>query len=230
MNDVHHSLDLVAQKSELTLDQRYTSFTTAESSYWIGFSIGALGSAAVAKNARTALKANNLNSVAMAGATAAGAVVATAAIVGLPTLFVGGSLAAAGGAVYNAAKYATVSSGFATMLGFASSQLGENDTLLPNIDGASFMKSHYRMEMHYKFTKGLESECLLFFAIETWSPGYVINYEIDSCPDSEIFPQNQHGWGLRTGEHIDIVDRAIGQDMVVTSGQVKIRQNQDLNL
>ena len=226
LNDVHHSLDVVAQKSELALDQKHTYFSSAKSSYFIGFAIGALGSAAVAKSANIAAKINNLNNIAMVGATVAGAVTGAVVITTAPAVFVG-SFAVAGTAAVASIKYAAISSAFATILGFISSR--ENSAILANIDGATYMNSHYRMKMHYKLSNGfrddLEDHCLLAFSIETWSPGFVINYEIDDCSDDKIFPQTQVGWNLRTGGYVDVIDKAMGQDMVVTSGQVKIRQN-----
>lgn len=233
LNDVHRSLDVIAQQSELILDQRYTHFSSARSSYFIGFAIGALGATGVARNAHIAAKASNINNLTMAGTTVVGAMTATAVAAAAPVLFVG-SLTAAGAAAAAGVKYAAISATFATIAGFASSRSGKDNTLVANIDEATYMNSHYRMEMHYsfypfyKFTKGLgsdvEGSCLLFFSIETWSPGYVINYEIDDCDHNEVFSQNQIGWNLRTGRYVDIIDRAAGQDKVVTSGQVKIRQ------
>ena len=234
LNDVHHSLDLVAQKSGLTLDQRQTYFSSDSSSYLIGFTVGLLGLPAVAHGAYTAAKDGGFNSIAVVGTTVVGSIVVTALMFATPMLSVG-SLSAAKIATSAGIRYGAISSLFAIIAGLTISKSKEGMPIVANIDEATYVNSHYRIQMHYsfypfyKFTNGLESNiegsCFLFFSIEIWSPGYVINYEIDSCDHNEIFPQNQPGWGLRTGEYVDFLDRIIGQSQVVTSGQVKIRQD-----
>ena len=234
LNNVHHSLDLVAQKSELILDQGQTYFSSDKTSYLIGFAVGLLGLPAVAHSAYTANKDGGFNSIVVAGMTAIGSIAVTVLMVTAPTLFIG-SLTATKVATYAGVRYGAISSLFAIIAGLTISRSGESLPVTANIDEATYVNSHYRMEMHYsfypfyKFSNGLgndvEGSCFLFFSIETWSPGYVINYEIDSCEHDEIFPQFQVGWNLRTGGGVDFLDRIMGQDRVVTSGQVKIRQD-----
>ncbi len=169
--------------------------------------------------------------------TVAGAAAGTVVMAVTP-LLIAGSFAAIPLAISTAVGYSLMTSTFATIIGSATSPKSEkNIPSAESIGGAAYISSHYRLQFNYKFPTYVdgvngyelyggseEGSCLLFFAVEMWSPGYVINYEIDSCDHEEIFPDTQIGLNLRTGKYVDVIDRAIGQDKVVTFGQVKIRQ------
>ena len=188
LNDAHNSLNSIAQESNLYLDKQNTYFSSAKSSYFIAFATGVgAGSAAVANNAHASGKM--LNSV--GAVTIAGAATGTVIMAATPLLVVG-SFTALPAAALTAVGYSVMTSAFATIIGAAaSSKLKRNIPAAGNVAGAAYINSHYRLKLNYglmdevneygSYGNSTEGSCLLFFAVETWSPGYVINYEIDSC-------------------------------------------------
>ena len=235
LNNAHNSLDLIAQESGLHLEKQSTYFSAANSSYFIAFGTGAgMGSLGAAKSARDSGKIfSSITGVTMAG------VVTGAVVIAVTPLLVAGSFTTIPLAAATAVGYSLMTSTFATIIGSAISPKSKKSIpSAENIGGAAYIGSHYRLQFNYKFPTYVdgangyelygdseEGSCILFFAVEKWLSGYVINHEIDSCDHAEIFQDTQIGWNLRTGKYVDIIDRALGQDKVVTFGQVKIRQN-----
>ena len=236
LDSINTSLEKVAKSSGYELDNSYTYLDFAKSFYLLGIGVGMAGGfAAVGGNTyNTVSSGANFN---LTTATATGSII-LGHVIGnvISALF---PLASAPVTIKKAAAITAVTG---TLISDATAGVGaaaaayttkttdvtKRNIPTSGISDATYVNNHYRVKLHYRVihplkSQAIENSCLLFFSIDPFGglDDYAINFEIDACNDSDIFPQEQEGW-IRLGDFIDPSDVLMGQDKVVTSGQFKL--------
>ena len=236
LDTINTSLEAVASRSGYQLDKSYTYLDFAKSFYLLGIGIGIVGgSAAVGGSTYNAVSSGadfNFTTATATGSVVLGHIIGNVITVLFP-------LASAPAKIKKAATIttvtgalitsATVGAGAASAASYVTETTDiQRNTPIPGISDATYVNDHYRMKLHYRVTHAsgshtIENACLLFFSIDPFGGfnDYVMNFELDACDDSDIFPQEQKGW-IRIGDFVDPSDILMGQSKVVASGQFKL--------